>query len=210
MPNIDTASLPSQDSAASAPRDRGGSLLRLLEGAESTFVDRGFNAATIHEICARAGVGIGTFYAHFGRKSELLQRVVTERAPVLSNLLSALDLSDRVALASRLRIAVDDPRSIGLWRAWHDAVLQDGEIAKFHAQWRRQVRDELTATIEQARTLKGNGRWRVDARVVAWTMLTLARELAIHDREGGAPDVETTADLIAQLVFRHARVDRCR
>jgi hypothetical protein len=36
-------------------------------------------------------------------------------------------------------------------------------------------------------------------------MLTLARELAIHDREGGAPDVETTADLIAQLVFRHAR-----
>jgi AcrR family transcriptional regulator len=205
VPNIDTASLPSQDSAASAPRDRGGSLLRLLEGAESTFVDRGFNAATIHEICARAGVGIGTFYAHFGRKSELLQRVVTERAPVLSKLLSASDLSDCVALASRLRIAVDDPRSIGLWRAWHDAVLQDGEIAKFHAQWRRQVSDELTATIEQARTLKGDARWRVDARVVAWTMLTLARELAIHDGEGDAPDVETAADLMTQLVFRHAR-----
>lgn len=43
------------------------------------------------------------------------------------------------------------------------------------------------------------------ARVVAWTMLALARKLGIHDREGGAPDVETTADLITQLVFRHAR-----
>ncbi|MDP9251599.1 MAG: TetR/AcrR family transcriptional regulator [Chloroflexota bacterium] len=168
-------------------------------------MQRGFNAATIHEICSRAGVGIGTFYAHFGRKSELLQRVVTERAPVLSELISATDLSDPIALNSRLRTAVDDPRSIGLWRAWHDAVLQDGEIAKFHAQLRRRVRDELTTTIEQARTLKGDARWRVDPRVVAWTMLTLARELTIHDRDGGAPDIETTADLITQLVFRHAR-----
>ncbi len=67
------------------------------------------------------------------------------------------------------------------------------------------MRDELTTTIEQARTLKGDARWRVDPRVVAWTMLTLARELTIHDRDGGAPDIETTADLITQLVFRHAR-----
>jgi AcrR family transcriptional regulator len=205
MPNLNTASLLRDSTSGQAPRERGGSLRRLLDGAQSTFVERGFNAATIHEICARAGVGIGTFYAHFGRKSELLQRVVTERAPRLSQLITATDLSDQSALTSRLRTAVDDPISIGLWRAWHDAVLQDAALAKFHAQWRRQLRDDLTATIERARALKGDARWRVDAHVVAWTMLTLARELAIHDREGGAPDVETTADLITQLVFRHAR-----
>ncbi len=102
MPNLNTASLPSQDTRSPGPRERGGSLRRLLDGAESTFVQRGFNAATIHEICSRAGVGIGTFYAHFGRKSELLQRVVTERAPVLSELISATDLSDPIALTSRL------------------------------------------------------------------------------------------------------------
>jgi AcrR family transcriptional regulator len=205
MPNLNTASLPREHSAEPAPRERGDSLRRLLDGAEATFVERGFNAATIHEICARAGVGIGTFYAHFGRKSELLQRVVTERAPLVSRLISAADLGDPSALTSRLRLAVDDPRSIGLWRAWHDAVLQDGDIARFHAQWRRELLDELAVTLEEARAAKGDARWRVDTRVVAWTMLTLARELAIHDREGGAPDVETTADLIAQLVFRRAR-----
>lgn len=30
--------------------------------------------------------------------------------------------------------------------------------------------------------------------------MTLARELAIHDRTGGAADVETAAELISQLV----------
>jgi hypothetical protein len=36
-------------------------------------------------------------------------------------------------------------------------------------------------------------------------MMTLARELAIHDRTGGAADVETAAELISQLVLGPAR-----
>jgi AcrR family transcriptional regulator len=199
MPNLNTSAITS----ASRPgtiRGRSDSFRRLLDGAETTFAERGYNAATIHDICARAGVGIGTFYTHFGRKSELLRQVMVVRAPVLSRILTTKDLGDAELLAAGLRKTVDDPRSVGLWRAWHDAVLQESDIARFHTDWRRAVRDELTAMIEQARAAKPRqGRW-MDAKFVAWTMMTLARELAIHDRTGGAADVETAAELISQLV----------
>jgi hypothetical protein len=127
------------------------------------------------------------------------------RAPVLSRILTTKDLGDPELLAAGLRKTVEDPRSVGLWRAWHDAVLQESDIARFHTDWRRAVRDELTAMIEQARAAKPRqGRW-MDAKFVAWTMMTLARELAIHDRTGGAADVETAAELISQLVSGPAR-----
>lgn len=187
-------------------RERGDGFRRLLNGAEATFSEHGYHAATIHDICARAGVGIGTFYTHFGRKSELIRQVMVVRAQVLSRILTAQDLGDAKLLASGLRKAVDDRRSIGLWRAWHDAVLQEADLSRFHTEWRRAVRDELTAMIEQARAAKPMQGPHMDAKFVAWTMMTLARELAIHDRTGGAADVETAAELITQLVGGRAVV----
>ena len=204
MTNLNSSGITTPERPATV-RERGDSFRRLLDGAEATFAERGYNAATIHDICARAGVGIGTFYTHFGRKSELLRQVMVVRAQVLSRILTTRDLGDAELLAAGLRKTVDDPRSVGLWRAWHDAVLQEDDLARFHAEWRRAVRDELTAMIEQARAAKPKQGRQMDAGFVAWTMMTLARELAIHDRTGGAADVETAAELITQLVGGSAR-----
>ena len=204
MTNLNTNAITTPERRATV-RERGASFRRLLDGAEATFVERGYNAATIHDICERAGVGIGTFYTHFGRKPELLRQVMVVRAPVLSRILTTKDLGDAELLAFGLRKAVDDPRSVGLWRAWHDAVLQEDDLARFHTEWRRAVRDELTAMIEQARASKPKQGRQMDAKFVAWTMMTLARELAIHDRTSGAADVETAAELITQLVGGPAR-----
>jgi len=204
MPNLNSGSITKQERPATA-RERGDSFRRLLDGAEATFAERGYNAATIHDICARAAVGIGTFYTHFGRKSELLRQVMVVRAQVLSRILTAKDLGDAELLAAGLRKTVDDPRSVGLWRAWHDAARQEDDLARFHTEWRSAVRDELTAMIEQARATKPKQDGQMDAKFVAWTMMTLARELAIHDHTGGAADVETAAELITQLVTGAAR-----
>lgn len=204
MTNLNTGAITTPERPV-AVRQRGTSFRRLIDGAEAIFAERGYNAATIHDICARAGVGIGTFYAHFGRKSELLRQVMVVRAQVLSRILTTTDLGDAELLAAGLHKTVDDPRSVGLWRAWHDAVLQEDDLARFHTEWRRAVRDELTSMVEQARAAKPTRGRQMDARFVAWTMMTLARELAIHDRTGGAADVETAAELIAQLVCGPAR-----
>lgn len=55
--------------------------------------------------------------------------------------------------------------------------------------------------IEEARALRPEARPAIDAQVVAWTMMTLARELANQDRKEDAPDLATATGLISQLVF---------
>jgi AcrR family transcriptional regulator len=49
---------------------------RLLAAAEQLFAERGYGQATVAEICARAGIATGSFYAHFRSKAEIFAAVV--------------------------------------------------------------------------------------------------------------------------------------
>lgn len=51
---------------------------RLLQAALAVFNDVGVNAASIHDICARAQVSIGSAYHHFGSKQELADTLLVE------------------------------------------------------------------------------------------------------------------------------------
>jgi AcrR family transcriptional regulator len=195
------------DSGGRDPRQGGrgdATLERLIDGAQSTFAERGYAAANIHEICARAKVGIGTFYAHFEHKRELLQQVMVERAPLLADQLSPEDLVDESRLTARLRASLSDVNETGLWRAWHQAVLEEPEVAQFHSRWRAESLGRLAELIEKARagvTVPADDR-QIEPAVIAWIMLTLARELAIQDRVG-APDVKALAQVMVRLVLGH-------
>src|SRR5438552_5970070 len=188
MPNLNSRSV--RSTVRRRPthgREAGGSLERLLAGARSTFAERGYRAANIHEICARSNVGIGTFYAHFDHKRQLLQRVFVERAVLLSRLVTPGDLLDHDRLVACLRSANDDPIAAGLLRAWYEAVLEEPQIARFHAEWRPATLDTLAATIAEAQQLAPVTGPRIDPSMIAWAIATLSRELAIHDRSR-APD----------------------
>lgn len=196
MPN------PNSDSAAreTPPGGRADTTLeRLMAGAQATFAERGYAASNIHEICARAKVGIGTFYAHFEHKRELLQQVLIQRAPRLSAQMSAEDLLDKARIAARLHKAVDDPVASGLWRAWHEAVLEDAELARFHTTMYGDSITRLADMVIDARSRVEPRADRADPAVVAWTILTVARELGINDRTN-SPTVEQLAELIWRLV----------
>src|SRR5438309_3282797 len=92
-PNSPSATVPERR-RADRRRDTTGSLDRLLDGAQATFAERGYHLANIHEICARADVGIGTFYAHFGHKNQLLEHLVVERGVSLPQVLTDDDFKD--------------------------------------------------------------------------------------------------------------------
>ncbi|MFI5987233.1 ScbR family autoregulator-binding transcription factor [Streptomyces sp. NPDC051555] len=51
----------------------------ILEAAASVFDERGYDAATIADILARAGVTKGALYFHFASKQELAQGVLDEQ-----------------------------------------------------------------------------------------------------------------------------------
>jgi len=205
MPNLNSPSVRVTDRRkAVRRRDTASSLDRLLDGAQLTFAERGYHQANIHDICARANVGIGTFYSHFDSKNQLLEHLMVERAVTLPQLLTADDLVEVGTLAARLRTTLDDPVASGLWRAWHDAVAEDPRLARSHSTWRTAALKELTALVVKARRKRPAKISRVDASVVAWTMMLFARELSIRDREG-APSIEVVARMIHELVFGPAR-----
>jgi AcrR family transcriptional regulator len=132
-----------------ARRDGARSLERLLDGAQSTFAERGYRAASIHKICAGSRVGIGTFYAHVADRRQLLQRVCVERALPLTTSVTPAILSDHRQLVAFLRRVNDDPGAAGLLRAWYEAVLEEPEIARFHGRWRASTPEATTVAEAQ-------------------------------------------------------------
>jgi len=49
---------------------------RLLAAAEELFGQRSYNRTSVADICAKAGMATGSFYAHFGSKAEIFAAVV--------------------------------------------------------------------------------------------------------------------------------------
>jgi len=176
------------------------SLERLLDGAQATFTARGFHLASVHETCARANVGIGTFYSHFDSKNELLQHLVAERTVPLIQSISPADLRDVAMLESRLRVALDDPLWMGLWRAWLEGAAQDRDLAEAELTWRRTRVTEITALIVAARGRERKGGSRLEASDAAWTVLASMRAFVLEDR-ADTPDVAALARVIHALAL---------
>jgi len=61
-----------------APALPDGSRAKLLDSAGQVFADSGFHAATVREICARAGVNIALINYYFGDKLELYAEVLRQ------------------------------------------------------------------------------------------------------------------------------------
>lgn len=53
---------------------------RLLEAAGQVFAEQGFRAATVRDICQRAGANIAAVNYHFGDKEALYREVITDSA----------------------------------------------------------------------------------------------------------------------------------
>lgn len=52
--------------------------VRIIEAATDVFAKRGFQASTVDNIVAAAGIGVGSFYAHFDGKDDCLAQVCAE------------------------------------------------------------------------------------------------------------------------------------
>ena len=99
---------------------------KLLDVAGRVFADRGYQAATVREICVRAGANVAAVNYHFGDKLGLYAEVLQEsvRAAQVEAIQNALDQN---APPEDILRAVIRARLRGVWRGdlpdWHFRIL---------------------------------------------------------------------------------------
>lgn len=89
--------------------------VRLLIAAEQLFGEHSYRRTTVADICAAAGMATGSFYAHFGSKSDIFVAVIRR-----------INADLRHAMASALRTAQDNQRARERagFRAYFDLMSQ--------------------------------------------------------------------------------------
>jgi AcrR family transcriptional regulator len=101
---------------------------RLLSAAEQLFGERSYRRTSVADICARAGIATGSFYAHFRSKADIFAAVVRR-----------INADLRAAMRAALAEAPDDQRSrervaFGAFfdmlsrRPWIDRIVRESEF----------------------------------------------------------------------------------
>ena len=182
MPVVGSKPTRHQEAAASS---RAETRRRLLCAAEDEFTERGYAAATVARIAARAGVTVQTLYLAWGSKRALL-RAYMENAlagddetpyPQAQPDMIAEALQDTfddpqaiIGQISLLHRQIADRAALG-WQLYRDAAASDPEIA---ADWQalQALRHQTFATLIRrlpARSLRP-GLTRAAATDTAWAI----------------------------------------
>jgi AcrR family transcriptional regulator len=76
----------------------------LLDAAKRLFNERGYEAATVRDIAAAAGLSTGAVFASFADKADLFGEVILDDYDALAERLAAADADDATAESSLLRL----------------------------------------------------------------------------------------------------------
>jgi hypothetical protein len=109
-------------------------------------------------------------------------------------------LQNAAVLARKLAEFMEDPKAVGLLRAWREAVLDDTRLRRIDSNIRRGIYASLTDAVANARELPlPQGGVGLAPAHVAWVIVALTREFVILDRRE-SPDLETVATTMLELV----------
>ena len=101
---------------------------RLLAAAEELFGERSYRRTSVADICSRAGIATGSFYAHFSSKTDIFAAVVRQ---INADLRAAM--SDALAQApdnqrARERAAFRAFFDMLSRRPWIDRIVRESEF----------------------------------------------------------------------------------
>jgi AcrR family transcriptional regulator len=101
---------------------------RLIEAAEQLFGERSYQRTTVADICTKAGIATGSFYAHFSSKREMFAAVVrTINADLRAAMRAALKQAEDSQRA-RERAAFRAFFDLLSARPWIDRIVRESEF----------------------------------------------------------------------------------
>ena len=148
---------------------------RLVDSAMALFAEQGFEATSVEDIAARAGVGRTTFFRHFPTKEDVV-------FPDHDALLDRVDARLATGTAATARTALEEASGIVL-----DHYLAEGETARQRYRLTRTVTPlrhrELASVHRYVRLFSGHLRaWLGDAADAALrSELTAAAVITAHN-----------------------------
>ena len=178
---------------------------RIVAAAVALFAEQGFDATSVNQVVARAGVAKGALYHHFGSKDDLLYEVYRE---LVDRQLAGLDevLSRDLPPAETLRAIITDMVITTAARTREATVffreshrLGDANQQRVRAA-RRRIHDTVT---ELVRTAQADGRFAVVAgpEMVTFTVFGVINELPLWFTPDGPLTAEQIAGQLADLVL---------
>jgi len=209
----DTAALPKSGTAA-PPKDavpantlagQGDTRSRIVAAAVALFAEQGYDATSVNQVVARAGVAKGALYHHFQSKDDLLYEVYRELVDRQLAGLAAI-LARELAPADTLRAIVRDMVETTAARAAEAKVffreghrLTDANQQRVRAA-RRQIHDAVTELI---RSGQRDGRFAEVAspEMVTFTVFGVINELPVWYSPDGPKTPSELAAELAELVL---------
>jgi AcrR family transcriptional regulator len=148
-------SMASRERVALEPRRRPGRLrvAALLEAGAAVIAERGFEAATMAEIAARAGAPIGSLYRFFPNKEVLADALLRRFKNTIDDAFAAIDARARelsiAALADALFALVDELR--GEIRPMAALLDAHSDWSAKRSEFRSAVRTHIAGTLMACR-----------------------------------------------------------
>lgn len=190
----------------SAGKPKSSSRERLQAAALEVFNEVGVNAASIHDICARAQVSVGSAYHHFGSKQGLADYLLIAGLEGHLELLeprlaTAADARDAVAVLIRTLIEWVEGHSD--WARYIYAVADQLERAPAVAERRSEINRRYAASVQQrfGAELAGRRRHRWPPEMMASLMVGPVHDYA---RRHLAGQVSTPPSALADLFVEAA------
>lgn len=178
---------------------------RIVAAAVALFAEQGYDATSVNQVVARAGVAKGALYHHFGSKDDLLYEVYRE---LVERQLAGLAgiLARGLPPADTLRAIVHDMVETTAARAAEAKVffregyrLSDANQQRVRAA-RRQIHDAVT---ELVRSAQRDGAFATVAspEMVTFTMFGVINELPVWYSPDGLKSPAQLAGELAELVL---------
>lgn len=157
---------------------------RILAAARELFAHRGVEA-TLDDIAARAGVGVGTVYRRYPNKDALIDELFEERIAELAALAEAA-LADPDPWAGLVGYLERSEELFAADRALEHLVLHPVHGKQRVARMREQLLPPVTTLIERA---KAGGRLRADFEPTDLRMIHRMLAAVLDETHGVAPQL---------------------
>jgi len=178
---------------------------RLLAAAEELFGQRSYGRTTVADICARAGMAIGSFYVHFGSKAEIFAAVVRAiNADLRKAMKAALEQADggqRTRERECFRVYFEMMSK----RPWIDRIVRESEFVApglFREYYEHLARGYARGV--RVAQLAGEVDARYDPEVIAYAYTGIGNFVGMRwaDWTAGGQVPEDVLDDVLELLAR--------